>query len=137
MSTEEATPTTDDVAGAPKLDVTIVIPAYNEENAIEAEIDHIHAVMSKTEYAYEIIVVDDHSADRTFEMASHKDCRVLRQPRNMGYGAALKRGFRAARSELVIITDADGVILFTDQTDNYRVRPDPAVFFRVLATHGY
>lgn len=37
----------------------------------------------------------------------------------------------------VIITDADGVILFTDQTDNYRVRPDPAVFFRVLATHGY
>ena len=37
----------------------------------------------------------------------------------------------------VIITDPDGVLLFTDQTDNYRVRPDPAVFFRVLAAHGY
>jgi peroxiredoxin len=37
----------------------------------------------------------------------------------------------------VVITDPDGIVLFTDQTDNYRVRPDPAVFFRVLAAHGY
>lgn len=37
----------------------------------------------------------------------------------------------------VIITDADGKILFTDQTDNYRVRPDPRVFLRVLSDHGY
>jgi peroxiredoxin len=37
----------------------------------------------------------------------------------------------------VVITDADGTILFTDQTDNYRVRPDPRVFLKVLAAHGY
>lgn len=37
----------------------------------------------------------------------------------------------------VVITDPDGTVLFTDQTDNYRVRPDPGVFFRVLAAHGY
>jgi peroxiredoxin len=37
----------------------------------------------------------------------------------------------------VIITDAEGTILFTDQTDNYRVRPDPRVFLQVLSAHGY
>lgn len=109
MSTQEPTSTPkSDAEPKRRLDVTIVIPAYNEENAIEAEIDHIHKVMGATEYSYEIIIVDDHSADRTFEMASNKECRVLRQPRNMGYGAALKRGFRDANSDLVIITDADG-----------------------------
>ncbi|MCA9553511.1 MAG: glycosyltransferase family 2 protein [Myxococcales bacterium] len=95
-------------AHPPKLDVTILIPAFNEENAIEAEVDHIHRVMRETSYAYEIIVVDDCSKDRTFELASKKECRVLRQPRNMGYGAALKRGFRESHTDLVVITDADG-----------------------------
>jgi hypothetical protein len=36
----------------------------------------------------------------------------------------------------VIIVDGEGRILYTDQTDNYRVRPEPDVFFRVLAAHG-
>ena len=95
-------------AHPPRLDVTILIPAYNEEDAIEAEVAHIHDVMRATAYAYEIIVVDDCSKDRTFERASKSECRVLKQPRNMGYGAALKRGFRAAHTDLVVITDADG-----------------------------
>lgn len=90
------------------LDVTIVIPAYNEENQIAAEIDHIHEVMRASEFAYEILIVDDCSKDKTFDIASAKDCRVIRQPRNMGYGAALKRGFSEANTELCVITDADG-----------------------------
>lgn len=93
---------------AERVDVTVVIPAYNEEGAIAAEIDHLHSVLETLDRTYEIIVVDDGSADKTAEIAETKPCRVIRQPRNMGYGASLKRGFRAARSELVIITDADG-----------------------------
>ena len=88
--------------------MTVVIPAYNEEGAIAAEIDHIHGIMEDLEETFEIIVVDDGSDDKTADIAETKPCRVLRQPRNMGYGASLKRGFRAARSEYVIITDADG-----------------------------
>jgi glycosyltransferase involved in cell wall biosynthesis len=91
-----------------RVDVTVVIPAYNEEDAIAAEIDHVHKVLEETGKTFEIIVVDDFSTDKTADIAETKPCRVIRQHRNMGYGASLKRGFRAARSEYVIITDADG-----------------------------
>lgn len=90
------------------LDLTIVIPAFNEEGAIAKEIDHIHQVMGGTDLKYELIIVDDGSSDDTAKIAATRKCRVIEQPRNMGYGASLKRGFREATTELVVITDADG-----------------------------
>jgi glycosyltransferase involved in cell wall biosynthesis len=57
---------------------------------------------------YEIVVVDDGSCDRTAAIAAELPCRLLRQSENRGYGAALKRGIAAARSELCVIIDADG-----------------------------
>ncbi len=90
------------------IDLTILIPAFNEEGAIALEIDHIHSVMRDSGLCYELIVVDDGSQDQTARIAETKECRVIRQPRNFGYGASLKRGFREAKSELVVITDADG-----------------------------
>ena len=89
-------------------DVTVVIPAFNEEDAIAQEIEGIHGVLSDRGLRFEILVVDDGSSDATAERARGAPCRVISQPENRGYGAALKRGFDAARSELVVITDADG-----------------------------
>lgn len=88
--------------------VSIVIPAYNEEQAIRAQIDKIHTVMKETDWQYEIIVVDDGSTDNTAAEAEQANVKVIRQPRNRGYGAALKTGISAANSDYVSIIDADG-----------------------------
>lgn len=88
--------------------VSVVIPAYNEEDAIRAEVENVHRVLSEAGLRFEILVIDDGSADATSERAQAAPCRVVRLPENRGYGSALKRGFDLARSELVVITDADG-----------------------------
>ncbi len=93
---------------APVPVLTVVIPAYNEEDALGPEVDHIASVLSEAGITHEIIVVDDGSTDGTAEAARTKSCTLIRLPRNHGYGAALKKGIAAARSELVAITDADG-----------------------------
>ncbi|MBU0495623.1 MAG: glycosyltransferase family 2 protein [Chloroflexi bacterium] len=87
---------------------TIVIPAYNEERGIGPVIDELRAVLDAASLSYEILIVDDGSADATAEIARAKGVTVVRHPRNMGYGAALKTGIRRAQYDLVAITDADG-----------------------------
>ncbi len=92
--------------GPPEL--TVVVPAYNEEGAVAETVREIDRVLRARGITHEILVVDDGSTDGTFAAASQAPCRVLRQPRNRGYGAALKRGCLEAKSALVCITDADG-----------------------------
>lgn len=90
--------------------VSIVIPAYNEENGIAAGIREIREVMQASEYGnYEILVVDDGSQDSTAERArAEEGARVIQLPENQGYGAALKAGIRRSQFEFIVITDADG-----------------------------
>ena len=90
------------------VDVAVVIPAYNEENAIVDGVAEVHAVMSKLPFSYEVVVVNDGSSDNTGTNAEKTQARVLHQPINRGYGAALKRGIVASNSTFVVITDADG-----------------------------
>jgi glycosyltransferase involved in cell wall biosynthesis len=99
---EDGAPTT------PPLDVAVVIPAYNEVGAVAATVREVDATLRARNLRFEILVVDDGSTDGTAEAASTAPCRVLRQPRNRGYGAALKRGIAEARAPLICITDADG-----------------------------
>lgn len=89
--------------------VSIVVPAYNEEGGLEPALNRVRTVMDETGRPYEIIVVDDGSTDATAAVAEGiPGARLLRNGYNMGYGAALKRGIRAAEYATVVITDADG-----------------------------
>lgn len=88
--------------------VSVVIPALNEAARVGEEIEAVRAVLSATEWEFEIIVVDDGSDDATADVAAGAGARVLRHRRNQGYGASLKRGIGAARYGWVMITDADG-----------------------------
>ncbi|MBT4139419.1 MAG: glycosyltransferase family 2 protein [Candidatus Latescibacteria bacterium] len=88
--------------------VSIIIPAYNEENAIVETIEQVRAVMSASQYDYELIIVNDGSTDQTGEKARIAGARVLNHEVNQGYGAGLKTGIVAAQGDWIVIPDADG-----------------------------
>ncbi len=90
--------------------ISIVIPAFNEQDTISSVLEEIHAFTAKREeIEWEIIVVDDASSDRTGEqVAGWENVRLLRHPLNRGYGASLKTGIRQARGEFILTMDADG-----------------------------
>jgi glycosyltransferase involved in cell wall biosynthesis len=87
--------------------VSVIIPAYNEEDVITLQIDKIQKVLSKVGIPFEIIVVDDGSTDGTAQKVSSLSVRLLRHPQNRGYGSALKTGILAAENEIIAIIDAD------------------------------
>ena len=86
------------------MDLCVIIPAYNEAAGIGAVIEDVLRVVPEAE----VIVVEDCSTDGTGDVAARAGARVIRHRTNRGYGAALKTGVRAARSEMVVILDADG-----------------------------
>jgi polyisoprenyl-phosphate glycosyltransferase len=89
--------------------LSIIIPAYNEENSIVKAITEAHAVLQKIDPDKgEVIVVDDGSSDATCQRARATGAIVIENARNMGYGFAVKRGIIAARNEAIGIVDADG-----------------------------
>ncbi|HLO33760.1 MAG TPA: glycosyltransferase family 2 protein [Anaerolineales bacterium] len=93
--------------------LSVVIPAYNEENGIAEIAVRVLAVESALQKVgverLELLVVDDGSKDRTAEIAaSMPGVCLIRHPKNKGYGAALKTGFSKASGELIGFLDADG-----------------------------
>jgi glycosyltransferase involved in cell wall biosynthesis len=96
------------VQEAPELDVSVVLPVYNEAGHLRAEVDRIRAGLDGSEFSYEIIVVNDGSTDGSVEEIRDLDgIRLIRFARNRGSGAARKAGTRAARGRIVVWTDAD------------------------------
>ena len=83
-------------------ETTVVIPAFNEAEGVEATID---GLMSQG-FA-EIVVVDDGSTDETARRAEARGARVVRHPYNKGNGAAVKTGIREARFKVILLMDAD------------------------------
>jgi glycosyltransferase involved in cell wall biosynthesis len=87
--------------------LSVVMPVFNERNTIEEIIGRVLAIQMRIE----LIVVDDMSTDGTIEilerLQKEHGFALLRQPRNGGKGAALRRGFAAVTGDLVLIQDAD------------------------------
>jgi glycosyltransferase involved in cell wall biosynthesis len=88
--------------------VSIILPAYNEEAAVAAQVESIRHALCARSMVHEIIVVDDGSEDLTAEQAIQAGARVIRHAHNRGYGAAIKTGILAAEYDTIVIIDADG-----------------------------
>jgi len=87
-----------------RLEVSIVIPAYNEAHSIGKLVSDIKATYPD----FEIIVVDDGSSDGTGAIATESGAVVYKHPYNIGNGAAIKSGIRIAGGEIIVFMDADG-----------------------------
>jgi glycosyltransferase involved in cell wall biosynthesis len=89
--------------------VSIVIPVFNEEAAINADLRTIAETMNRSGLSYEILVVDDGSTDQTVEIVKNfESVRLIRHTRNRGTGAARTTGMLAAQGNIVAMTDGDG-----------------------------
>jgi glycosyltransferase involved in cell wall biosynthesis len=93
--------------------ISVFFPCYNEQENVARTVEQALGVLEKLNAGFEVIIVDDGSADRTGRIADEiaaRDSRVkaVHHRTNLGYGAALQSGFKAATKELVFYTDCDG-----------------------------
>ena len=91
--------------------LSIIIPAYNEENRLPSSLEQVFRFLEKQSYSAEVFVVENGSTDKTFEIASsfaqkHNNLRVIHNEQR-GKGGAVLRGVREAQGEYVFICDAD------------------------------
>jgi glycosyltransferase involved in cell wall biosynthesis len=100
-------------ADAPELDVSVVLPIYNEAGNLQVFIPELSSVLREMEITYEIIAVDDGSTDDSVDVlrgfkATEPRLRIVRFRRNFGQTAAFAAGFDLSRGTYVITMDADG-----------------------------
>ena len=88
--------------------LSIVVPDYNEEHTIGDVIDRLRATLQKTEFAFEVIVVDDCSRDSSAGISLSKHAKVYSLKQHMGKGYALRAGFSKAKGEIIVTIDSDG-----------------------------
>jgi dolichol-phosphate mannosyltransferase len=100
--------------GAPDdpIDVSIILPAYNEEDSIDGVYQQVVDTMEVSGYSFEILFVDDGSTDATWDKVSALGAldprvRALRHRRNFGKASALANGFQYARGAIMVTSDAD------------------------------
>ncbi|MGB7582262.1 MAG: glycosyltransferase family 2 protein [Sedimentisphaerales bacterium] len=96
-----------------QISISVFFPCYNEQDNIGQTTQRAIEVLEGLGADYEIILVNDGSTDQTGARADaiaagNKRVRVVHHPQNMGYGAALQSGIRAAKKELIFFTDGDG-----------------------------
>jgi putative flippase GtrA len=111
--------------------LSVILPAYNEEALIADTISHVMSVLNSWMQDFEVIVVNDGSKDRTGEIVAaladyDERIRPINHPVNKGYGAALVTGFESVTKELAFFMDSDG---------QFDIR-DLARFFPLIEEYG-
>jgi len=96
----------------PPVSITVFFPCYNEQDNVARVAQQAVTVLDELQADYEVILVDDGSTDATGQIADelaagNPRIRVVHHARNLGYGAALQSGFKAATRDLVFYTDGD------------------------------
>jgi dolichyl-phosphate beta-glucosyltransferase len=99
--------------------ISIIIPAFNEEQRIGRTLSSVRSTFVSMGIKYELIVVDDGSTDKTAQVASTAGKTLdrfllLRHERNMGKGAAVRSGVKAASGRWILLTDADSAVPLTE-----------------------
>ena len=102
-----------------KFSLSVVLPAFNEEQNIHQTVSDCIDYLSKNFNDYEILVIDDGSYDKTGEIVSrltrqHSELRLVRHEKNLGYGAALNSGFEQSTKEYIFLMDSDGQFVIND-----------------------
>ncbi len=104
-----------------KISVSVFAPCYNEERNVEKLLSDTLRFLPTISFDYEIIIVDDGSADATCEIAKkiardHPQVKVIRHEKNMGYGAALRTGFENCDKDYIFFTDGDNQFDITEMS---------------------
>jgi glycosyltransferase involved in cell wall biosynthesis len=100
--------------------LSIVIPAYNEQENVQAAVEKVSAIAKQLKLDYEILLVNDGSRDQTGEIAKTElapripNFRLIEHFPNRGYGGALKAGFAAATKDLIAFIPADNQFDFNE-----------------------
>jgi glycosyltransferase involved in cell wall biosynthesis len=127
------------------IPVTILMPAYNEEQSIGKTVHKVKELYPD----FEVLVIDDGSTDNTMQVAMNAGANVWPHPYNIGNGAAIKSGLRVAQGEWVLMMDADGqhapedigrLLEFKDQYDmviGARTKKSDTALHRDLANYIY
>lgn len=90
---------------ADRYDISVVIPVFNEAENLRSLLDRLQSLKLPSS---EVIVVDDGSTDGSDEIAEKRGVKIIRHPYNVGNGAAIKSGIRAAGGKFLVLMDGDG-----------------------------
>lgn len=116
-----------------KIKLSVVIPAYNEEEGIEKCVDKTAYLLSRSGIRHEIIVVNDGSKDRTKEICERLvktyKIKLLNHDENKGYTEAIKTGMKACRGEYISYLDADLQFRPLDMIDMYKYASEKGFTF--------
>lgn len=141
------------IEGKRPQDITLSVffPAYYDEKNIDKVTHKAVKVLEELKLKdYEIIIIEDGSPDRTGEVADelarqYPKVRVIHHPQNMGYGAALRSGFKAAKLDYIFYTDGDNqfdleelkkfiaLIPYTDIVSGFRIRKQYSTFRKITS----